>query len=53
MDCRRKANMNGTKILAGMMALLLAVSAIACGRAKAQEQDTFCLLYTSPSPRDA
>lgn len=39
--------MNGTKILAGMMALLLAVSAIACGRAKAQEQDTFAPSETS------
>lgn len=32
--------MKGTKILAGMLALLLAVSVTACGRSEAQEQDT-------------
>lgn len=32
--------MEGAKIIAGMLALLLAVSVTACGSSQAQEQDT-------------
>lgn len=37
---QKEANMKGTKILKGMLALFLAISVTACGRFEVQQQDT-------------